>query len=72
MAEFIKVNATENDPITRWINLDAVMVIARTKVNEGERLTIKFIDSTSLVLDGECAELALSLDLLSVNDQLPD
>jgi hypothetical protein len=73
MPEFLKVNATESDPITRWINLDAVMFVSSTKNHEGNRLNIKFIDSTNIVIDGELTkELALALDLLSVNDRLPD
>jgi hypothetical protein len=73
MPEFLKVNATENDPVIRWINLDTVMFVTSTKNHEGNRLNIKFIDSTNMVIDGELTkELKLALDLLSVNDRLPD
>jgi hypothetical protein len=69
MPEFLKINATENDPIIRWINLDAVMFVTSTKNHDGNRLNIKFIDSSNMVIDGELTkELALDLDLLSVND----
>jgi hypothetical protein len=73
MPDFLKVNATESDPIIRWINLDAVMFVTSTKNHEGNRLNIKFIDSTNMVIDGELTkELKLALDLLSVNDRLPE
>jgi hypothetical protein len=73
MSEYLKINATEDDPITRWINLDAVMFVTSTKNHEGNRLNIKFIDSTNMVIDGELTkELKLALDLLSVNDRLPE
>jgi hypothetical protein len=73
MPEFLKVNATESDPITRWINLDAVMFVTSTKNHDGNRLNIKFIDSTNMVIDGELTkELNLALDLLSVNNRLLD
>jgi hypothetical protein len=73
MAEFLRINTTENDAIIRWINLDAVMYVVNTKNQQGNKLNIKFIDSTNLTIDGKLnKELKLALDILSVNDRLPD
>jgi hypothetical protein len=73
MPDFLKINATESDPIIRWINLDAVMFVTSTKNHDGNRLNIKFIDSTNMVIDGELAEeLRIALEFTSVNDCLPN
>jgi hypothetical protein len=73
MSEFLKINATEDDPIIRWINLDTVMYVVSTKTNQVDRLNIKFIDSTSLVIEGElAADLKIALHVSSINHLLPD
>jgi hypothetical protein len=73
MSEFLKVYETTEDKTIRWINLEAVMFVVSTKTQQGDRLNIKFIDSTNLVIDGELTkELKIALDHLSVNNCLPD
>jgi hypothetical protein len=73
MSEFLKIYDTTEYPIIRWINLEAVMFVVSTKTQQGDRLNIKFIDSTNLVIDGELTkELKIALDHLSVNNCLPD
>jgi hypothetical protein len=49
------------------------MFVTSTKNHDGNRLNIKFIDSTNMVIDGELTkDLKLALDLLSVNNRLLD
>jgi hypothetical protein len=73
MPDFLKINATEDDPIIRWINLNAVMFVIKTKTQDGDKLNIKFIDSTNMIIDGELTEeLITALDFTSVNDCLPN